>query len=319
MILTPEVLAIVILNTLFIFFTIIASLISLRIFLKWDIDATTKLQYTLEKQSFLTATIIKYIFIIKIPLFLFFIFTLDKISFILPGAMCGAGVVDATPYGNPLFVLKILNLYLFSYWLFLHNEDIKYENQPYTKLKFALFNVASLFFITELIVEIVMFNAIDATKIVDCCGTIYSSSATSYISVLFHIGNPTLLTLFYGNFLLMVIFYLLKKSYLFAMSNIFFIISSIISLIVFFGTYIYEQPSHHCPFCFLQSDYYYVGYLLYSVLFIGTVYGIVSGFIPSEEKIKDKRYKISLFFNSFYLLIVTFYPVSFYLLNKVWL
>jgi len=319
MILTPEVLAIIIVNIIFIIFTLIAFIISIKISFQWNRDATTQLQYTLEKQSFLTATIIKYIFIIKIPLFLFFIFTLDKISFILPGAMCGAGVVDATAYGSPLFILKILNLYIFSYWLFLHNEDIKYENQPYTKLKFTLFNIASLLFITELIVEIMMFNAIDTTKIVDCCGTIYSSSATSYISDFFHIGNPILLAIFYSNFLFMISFYLLKKASLFAISNILFIITSIITLIVFFGTYIYEQPSHHCPFCFLQSDYYYIGYFLYTMLFIGTIFGIATGFIPSSNEIKERRYKISLTFNSFYLLSVSLYPILFYILNRVWL
>ncbi|MEA3452309.1 MAG: hypothetical protein U9Q83_10460, partial [Bacteroidota bacterium] len=221
MILNPEVLAIIILNTLFLFFTTIASFLSIKIFLRWDSDATTKLQYSLEKQSFLTATIIKYIFIIKIPLVLFFIFTLDKISLTLPGAMCGAGVVDATEYGNYLLLLKIINLYIFAYWIFLHNEDTKEETQPYTKVKFGFFILASLFFIVELILEIVMFSAIDSKTIVDCCGTIYSNSSGSYISAIFDLNNALLLTFFYGNYLLMIGFYSLKQKYLFAFSNLF--------------------------------------------------------------------------------------------------
>ena len=319
MILNPEVLAIFILNTIFIFFTIIASFLSIKIALKWDSDATTKLQYKLEKQSFLTATIIKYIFIIKIPLFLFFIFTLDKISNILPGAMCGAGVVDATQYGNYLFVLKIINLYIFAYWLFLHNEDIKDENQPYTKRKFALFGTISTLFIGELILEMIMFSAIDPTSVVDCCGTIYSSTASSYISYIFQLNNSTLLTFFYFNYILMIIFYKTKKKYLFAFSNIFFLLLSIITLILFFGTYIYQQPSHHCPFCYLQSDYYYVGYLIYTLLFTGTVYGIASGFVPTNKEKEKKNLKISLIFNSLFIILVSLYPTIFYIRNGVWL
>ena len=42
--------------------------------------------------------------------------------------MCAAGVVDATPYGTYLFILKILNIYLFGFWLVLHYLDIKKHN-----------------------------------------------------------------------------------------------------------------------------------------------------------------------------------------------
>ena len=146
MILSPEVLTIFILNIIFTIFAVIAFILSIKIVLKWDINSTSNLQYSLERQSYLTATIVKYIFAIKVPLFLFFIFTLDKISTVLTGAMCGAGVVDATDYGNYLFVLKIINLYLFAYWIALHNEDIQHENQPYTKMKFGFFIVAFIFF-----------------------------------------------------------------------------------------------------------------------------------------------------------------------------
>ena len=319
MILTPEVLAIFILNTIFGFFAVIAFVLSVKIYLNWNLDSTSNAQYRLEKQSFLTATIIKYIFVIKVPLFLFFIFTLDKISNVLVGAMCGAGVVDATEYGTYLFILKVINLYIFAYWIVLHNEDIKHENQPYTKLKFGVFILAFFLFITELILEGVMFSSIEIDKMVSCCGTLYSNSSTSYISDIFAIETPVLLTLFYGNFLLIVLFYFLKQKYLFAISNITFIIISIISLIVFFGTYIYELPSHHCPFCLLQSDYHYVGYLIYTFLFVGTFYGIVTGFIESSKKYILKTYHMSIIFNFLYVILLTLYVIVFYIRNGVFL
>ena len=109
MLLTPEVLTILILNGIFALFSIVAFVLSIRIFLRWNIDSTSELQYKLEKESFLASTIIKYIFSIKVPLFLFFVFALDKISNVITGAMCAAGVVDATQIGMSLIVLKIIN------------------------------------------------------------------------------------------------------------------------------------------------------------------------------------------------------------------
>ena len=319
MILTPEVLTIFILNALFAFFGIIVFVLSLNIYRKWNINSLTTLQYKLEKQSYLAATIIKFIFVIKVPLFLFFVFTLDKISNVLTGAMCGAGVVDASIYATPLFVLKIINLYIFAYWIVLHNEDTKHENQPFVKQKFALYIFAFFLFMAELILEGVMFSSIEIDKMVSCCGTLYSSSSTSAISSIFTLDTTTLLTVFYGNFLLLFIFYIFKNKYLFALSNLLFIISSLVSLIVFFGTYIYELPSHHCPFCFLQSEYYFVGYLIYILLFLGTFYGLVVAFLNVKDSLRDKFYQKSIIFNTLYVILLTSFVMIYYIKNGVWL
>jgi hypothetical protein len=319
MILTPEVLTLLILNGIFLLLATVAFILSVKIFLKWDINSTTQTQYSLEKQSFLAATIIKYIFAIKLPLFLFFVFTLDKISTLLTGAMCAAGVVDATEYGTYLLILKLLNLYLFGFWLTLHYLDIKSPHLPYSKIKFEFFIIAFLFLVVEILLEGIMFQAIDIDKMVSCCGSLYSSASNSAIGDILTISTPLLLGLFYGNFALMLLFYKLKINYLFALSNITFIIIALISLIALFGTYIYELPTHHCPFCFLQSDYYYVGYAIYTALFIGTFYGIRSGVMELIGEEKNRSYNISLVFNTLYLLIVTAYPLVYFFRNGVWL
>lgn len=319
MILTPEVLTIFVLNILFAFFGIIAFVLSVKIYMGWNLDSVSKEQYKLEKQSYLGATIIKYIFIIKVPLFLFFVFTLDKISNVLTGAMCGAGVVDATEYGIPLIILKIINLYIFAYWIVLHNEDMKHENQPYTKQKFGLFILAFFLFMTELILEGIMFSSIEIDKMVSCCGTLYSSSSTSAISNIFALDTTLLLSLFYGTFLLIIFFFMIKNRYLFAISNAFFVVISLVTLIVFFGTYIYELPSHHCPFCFLQSDYYFVGYPIYTLLFMGTFYGLVVGFIDYNKEDRDISYKKSLIFNTLYVILLSSFVMTYFIENGVWL
>jgi len=228
-------------------------------------------------------------------------------------------VVDATEFGTYLFILKILNIYLFGFWLILHYLDIKSENLPYTRLKFGFFIIAFTVFATEILLEIIMFNAIDVDKMVSCCGTLYSSSATSYISTIFLIDTDILLGLFYGNFAALVLFYFLKQKHLFSLLNLTFIIISIISLITFFGTYIYELPTHHCPFCFLQKDYYYVGYLIYTLLFVGTFNGITTGFLNDKNKTNKRSYNISLLFNFLYVLLITAYPIVYFIRNGVWL
>ncbi|MCK4441837.1 MAG: hypothetical protein KAU90_07500 [Sulfurovaceae bacterium] len=319
MILSPEILTIEILDTIFLVFGTVAFLLAVKISLKWNINSTTKAQYDLEKQSFLSATIIKYIFAIKIPLFLFFIFTLDKISNLLTGAMCAVGVVDATEYGTYLLILKLLNIYLFGLWLSIHYLDMKNPTLPYTKIKFEFFTIAYWFLIAEIVLEFMMFYSINVNKMVSCCGTLYSTSANSVIGDVLRIDTPILLGLFYGVFALLVIFYKYRVKYLFAISNIAYIIISLIALISFFGTYIYELPTHHCPFCFMQKDYYYIGYVIYTFLFVGTFYGIRSGVMEILGEPNRKSLDISLIFDTLFLILVSSYPLVYFIRNGVWL
>jgi len=319
MFLNPQILSITILDIIFLLFGVIVFFISIKIYLKWDFNSSTSLQYTLEKQSFLSAVIIKYIFYLKLPLFLFFIFTLDSLSNIIVGAMCAAGVIDATSYGMSLFILKIANIYLFGIWLLIHSIDIKYPNLEFTKLKFGYFILIFGLFILEIILELMLFNSIDVSKMVSCCGTLYSSSATSVISSIFSINSHIFVYAFYFIYLLNIILYKIKNAYAFAFSNILFLIISIVSLIIFFSPYIYELPTHHCPFCILQKDYYFIGYILYIALFIGTFYGIATAVSSYLDKQNKSYFKISIIFISIYTIIISLYPIMYYINNGVWL
>ncbi|WP_457744790.1 hypothetical protein [Sulfurimonas sp.] len=319
MLITPEIITLTIINIIFFFFASLAFYFSVRILLFYDPNATTQRQYKLEKQSYLIATVIKFIFYIKIPLFIFFIFTLNKIATILPGAMCGAGVVNATEYGTPLLMLKILNLYIFGYWIVLNGEDMNSQESKYLRLKFLLFCFAYILLVIEIVTQIVMFFSIDVKSVVNCCGAIFSTTNGTYLSTVLGLKVRYLLSAFYGIYLFSLISYLFKNRYLFSLLNILFLIISLISLIAFFGTYIYELPTHHCPFCLLQKDYNYIGYFLYIFLFIGTFYGLLVGLIDFSKKELEQRYRISLLFNFLYLLVVSYFPIAYYLKNGVFL
>jgi hypothetical protein len=312
MILSPEILTIYILDSIFLVFGTIALYLSVKIYLKYDKTSSNQLQYKLEKQSYLASTIIKYVLALKVPLFLFFIFTLDKLSNVLSGAMCGAGVLDSMEVGYSLVSIKVLNIYLFAYWLVLNADDQSKEEQPYMRLKFGLFIGLFFLLLVEIILEFYTFYNFEVDKLVSCCGTLYSSSSTSMVSSVFDINNQIVVSAFYVNFALIVLFYFLRSKYLYALSNLFFIIVSIIALIMFFGTYIYELPSHRCPFCYLQSDYYYVGYLIYALLFLGTFYGVVVLF-------KEKFFKVSFIANVLFVVLVSGYVLVYYLRNGVFL
>ena len=75
------------------------------------------------------------------------------------------------------------------------------------------------------------------------------------------------------------IFYLIrgKMGLLFSFASGFFFLISCFSFLSFISLYFYELPTHRCPFCVLQKEYGYVGYLLYASLLTGAVSGLGVG------------------------------------------
>ncbi len=116
----------------------------------FDVNQTTALQYRLERQTYLVSTIIRISLTIKIFSFVFFIFTLDKLSNIIPGAMCGVGVTNASTYGLSALLIKLFSIYLFGFWLMIDRVDRKTEDYHYTVSKFKLFIAIYVFFLIEI-------------------------------------------------------------------------------------------------------------------------------------------------------------------------
>ncbi len=317
---TPEIIAILTLDVLFLLLGIVACVTALGILRHWDAEATTPLQYTLEKRSYLVSVIIKYIFTIKVPLFLFFIYTTDKLSAIITGAMCATGVINAVDFGFYLSIFKLINVYGFGFWLLVYQCDMKHSMMPYTKLKLWLFCLLFIPLIAEVCLEILFFTTLNFSKIVSCCGTLFSVASTSYSSLLFKVDGLVWVGFFYSFALFVGVAYRLKNALLMLVSNFLYLVLAIISLIVFFSTYVYELPTHHCPFCLLQYEYYGVGYILYSILFIGTFSGIGGALLELVIGVKQLVwFKRSLVFNLLYLLMISLYPLVYYIKNGVWL
>jgi hypothetical protein len=73
--------------------------------------------------------------------------------------------------------------------------------------------------------------------------------------------------------------------YLFSFASSLFFLISCAALISFISLYFYELPTHHCPFCILQREYGYIGYLLYGSLLCGVVSGIGVGVLMPFRRI----------------------------------
>ncbi len=297
-------------ETLLFLLLCVALLFTILILKGWNRYAITSYQYQLEKYSYLVVTIISATLIIKVMLVPFFTYTLNELSSIIPGAMCAAGVVSVNKYGETLFVLKILIIMLTFLWIILNNQDQYAKNYPYFKHKMWFFILIFTLITTELILQLLFLTNISTASPVLCCSVIYKDDSNS---IPFNLSTLQLITLFYIlNILLIVLAYFKKRFSLFIFS-IFHIYISYYAIVYFFSTYVYELPTHKCPFCLLQSDYYYVGYAIFSSLFIASFYAISS----SIYKFASNNFKYALIWYIIFIFFVSSHFIFYIFKNGV--
>ncbi|MDB2405502.1 hypothetical protein N9W00_01030 [Arcobacteraceae bacterium] len=255
---------------------------------------------------------------IKVLLLVYFIYTIDLLASIIPGAMCAAGVISSNQYGETLLVLKIMILFLSASWIVINKLDLEYKNFPYLTKKFKIFIFIYSLLIIELILEFFYFTNISTESLATCCSVLYNSESVSAIP--FNLSIQQLIILFYSLFIISFILNNKKLLYFSAFVHLFFLYISYYCVIYFFGTYIYELPTHNCPFCMLQSDYNYVGYIVFISLFLGVFFGILNTVLKVvlQEEIK-KYYLYSNIFYTLFIFISSFYVVSYYMKNGVFL
>lgn len=317
--LSPDVLTLVILDGVLLLLLTLSFFVALSIVRHFDVAATTTRQYAQERRSYLVSVIIKFALLIKGVVFLYFIFTLDKLSNVITGAMCAAGVVTASQYGVYLLVLKLLNLFLFGLWLILNTLDNRHESYPYTKGKFLFFTLIFPLLVTEFILFILYLNALDPAAIVSCCGVLFSAGNSSVIGELIAVPNSYLIPLFYGLFLLILIFAYRKLYRWLLGSTALFLPVAVVMIINLISTYIYELPTHRCPFCLLQKEYGYTGYFGYLFLFGGGFLLLAQSLAAVLLKENPGFLKAGVWLLSLFVLWTSYYPVHYYLANGVFL
>jgi hypothetical protein len=317
--LSNEVIVYLLSETVLYILLFVAFISTVGLLKKWNFDVFTTEQFTLENRSYLVMTIIFFVMLLKVVLLPYFVYTIDNLSDLIPGAMCGAGVIKANEYGNPLLSLKIIILFLSALWLSINTIDLKAKNYPYLKIKSWFFILIFFLLSAEFVLDVLYFTNIETTNPVSCCSVIFGQTGGAN-GLPFGLDIPKLLILFYLLFALVLLTTLSQMAFLSIVASLLFGVIAYYSVVYFFGTYIYELPTHLCPFCMLQDHYYYVGYFLWGLLLLGLFLVIDTAIMQSFFKQSAKSLKrISLLLLSLFVLLCSSYVAVYYFKNGVFL
>ncbi|MDR9500208.1 MAG: hypothetical protein RI601_00265 [Desulfurivibrionaceae bacterium] len=258
--------------------TIYASIIGAVIIRSWDINSGSERQLQLERKTYLISTVLSYVLVCELLSLLLFVVNADTMHSLFTGAMCAAGTLYANSYGYPTLLTKIAVCIMSGVWLIVNHVDNRAYDYPLIKFKYGFLQLITVIIILEAVLQINYFMALDPEIITSCCGTLFSGEADTLTGELAHLSPLTAKMSYYltltGTFTAGAWFLLRGRGALiFSFFNSLLFFVSLAAIISFISLYFYDLPTHHCPFCILQKEYHYAGYILYLALFTATIAG----------------------------------------------
>jgi len=313
MILHPGILALIIGSTIVFAMMLYASIEGIRIISGWNFQSSSEHQLDLERKTYLISSIIKYALGFEVLSTLLFIYTVDDIHTLFVGAMCATGSLNANPTGWYALYSKILVFFCAALWIMLNNLDQKAEDFPLIRPKYAALLLITILIGLDLFFEMRYFLGLNPEVITSCCGSLFSDTSSGIAGELSALSMRPMMVTFYLAVVIVIIASLLfMKSqaaflrYVLSVLSLVLFGISIAAMISFISLYIYEMPSHHCPFDIFQKNYHFIGYPIYISLFCGVFFGILPGFFQPLKKIGSLRDTIILSEKKWLLLSILF-------------
>jgi len=268
-----------------------ASITGSVIALRWNFQSSSAYQLALERKTYLISTIMNYVLGFLIISAMLFIYTVEDIHRLFVGAMCATGSLNANAVGWSALVVKIAVSFMAGLWLVLNYLDQKAEDYPLVRLKYGLLVILLPFVLLDSYLQLKYFLGLDPDIITSCCGSLFNESDGSVASSMAGLPVQSTMIVFYSGstiMLLVALFCLFRHEaflrYLFSIIAALFLFVALASVVSFVSMYIYELPTHHCPFDIIQKGYNYVGYPLYISLFCGIFFGLLPGAFQPLKK-----------------------------------
>jgi hypothetical protein len=255
----------------------------------WDLSSGSELQLKLERRTYLISTFVAYAFAFELISLFLFIYTADHLHSFFVGAMCAAGSLYANPWGYPVIILRIVNFLLAGVWLIVNYADNQGYDYPLIRMKYGLLLIIAPLMLTETVMQANYFFGLDPEVITSCCGALFSAKAGNVAGEIIGFPHGPMEIAFATTMLLLLgsgifAYRTGKGGYVFAAMALAAFLVSVASFISFISIYYYELPTHHCPFCILQTEYGCIGYPLYLALLAGAQAGMGVGILtPYRE------------------------------------
>lgn len=282
MILQPAVLALLLAASLNALGLASAGVFAVHILRDWRPDTGTEAQIALERRTHLVSSLVALSLLTSLPMLALFVHTADALAPLFSGAMCAVGSLKANAWGLPALGVMLAGFFLATAWLVLHRLDTRGWDRPLLRAKYRLLLFLAPLALAEAALLWLYFGDLRPAVITSCCGSLFGPAATGALADLAALPERVARPLFF-----LTLVATLATGFLYLSGrragSAFGILAglhfpvALAAIVAFIAPHIYAQPNHHCPFCLLQAEHGYAGWLLYPPLFLGTAAGIGAG------------------------------------------
>ena len=260
---------------------IFAGRTAIRVLRYWNPASDSNLQIKLENEIWLASTLVEYGLGFQIITLILFVLAADTFCQVIVGAMCATGALLANSFGMPALLVKIIGVFLYSFWIVLHKLDISSEAYPLVKIKYIYLLLILPLLFADITLQTLYIAFLSPDIITSCCAVVFSSSTATGRNLLESFPQNILLVLYYSSIIALITMgclllkrWLLPLAAAFSAGWLFFLWLASVAIITVFSSYIYAMPYHNCPFCILKPEYHYIGFALYFTLIPASFFGL---------------------------------------------
>ena len=327
MILHPGILALIVGTGLVLTMLVVADAVGLSILRRWDFDSSSEDQLRLERRTYLVSTIVRYALAFEIVAALLFIFTVDDIHELFVGAMCATGSLNANPIGWTALAVKVALVLLAPIWIVADRLDAAAGDYPIIRPKYLGLLALTPLVALDFALQLGYFSGLEPQVITSCCGALFSTEGSGVAGELAALKPVPMMWLFYGT---VALFFgvaglnLARRApglrYGMTAVSIVLLVVSLAAVVSFISLYVYQLPTHHCPFDLFQGGYSYVAYPLYGGLFTAVAFGLLPGIfqplktLPTLEgpvTAAEPRWITVALFSALLFVVVATWPIVF--------
>ena len=207
---------------------------------------------------------------------------------IVPGAMCGTGVLQATDgLGGRALMYRFFVFFIMTLWLTYEKLNLSQPDAPLTRYNSRILLLALPFFVAAVIQTFRGILRIDSHQPVDCCAMVYDQfgnlAAARQIAGIpdtFWVWTFCMLT---ALMLSCAVWSLTTKrangeraTGSLAVITVIWVPIAAITLVRVYAAYFYQVLHHHCPWCLFLPEHKFVGVVLFGALIFITIEGPIS-------------------------------------------
>jgi hypothetical protein len=301
MMLSPGILALIVVALLLAAYSIYAAGAGLHILAGWNCECPSDVQLRRERKTSLLSSVLGVIMAVELLCLMLFVALADRLHGFFTGAMCAAGTLNADPYGHPTLLVMLAGFVISVLWLLVNHLDVRTPGFPLIRLKYWSLVPVAMVLGAQAFLLVTYFVRLNPTLITSCCATVFNEDGEGIGSDLAHLSPALMQPAFWLTWLLTMAVGWLSllggaRDRLYASLSMLMLPLGVAAVISFISVRIYELPTHHCPFCLLQPEYHCVGYPLYAGLLLGTVPGMgagLMGWLGRRAALRELAFRMS--------------------------